>query len=80
MRPTEAGGCWHVIFAERYEEIIDHSGWSKLVFCLPVIGRDSMSNVVGSALTAARTKKRRPAVRVEKRGFLMRPERPARKE
>jgi len=78
MRPTEAGGCWHVILAERYEEIMDHSGWSRLVFCRPVMGPDS--NVVGSALTAARKNKRRRAVGVERRGFLMKQERHARKE
>jgi len=71
MRPTEAGRCWHVTFAERYEEIIDHFGWSRLIFCRPVMGRDSMSNVVGSALTVARKSKRRHAVGVEKTGFLM---------
>jgi len=80
MRPTEACRCWHVIFAERYEEINDHSGWSRLVFFRPVMVRDSMSNVIGSALTAARTHKRRHAVGVEKTGFLMKQERHARKE
>jgi len=80
MRPTEAGRCWHVIFSEKYEDITDHSGWSRLVFCRPVIERDPMSNIVGSALTAARTNKGRHAVGVEKTGFSMKQERHARKE